>query len=151
VHEVGLTSLTLRALEEDIASGAITKKDAERCKNMLALGLVSFMFSHPTKATEEWLAQKFASKPALAEANIKALRAGVNYGDTTEAFTFTYEVGKAELPAGRYRTISGNQATAYGLVAASVSARACRSSSAPTPSLPRPTSSTSSRSSSTSA
>jgi 2-oxoglutarate/2-oxoacid ferredoxin oxidoreductase subunit alpha len=119
VHEVGLTSLTLRALEEDVASGAITKKDAARCKNMLALGLVSFMFSHPTKATEEWLAQKFASKPALAEANIKALKAGVNYGDTTEAFTFTYEVGKAELPAGRYRTISGNQATAYGLVAAS--------------------------------
>ncbi len=119
VHEVGLTSLTLRALEEDVASGAITKKDAARCKNMLALGLVSFMFSHPTKATEEWLTQKFASKPALAEANIKALKAGVNYGDTTEAFTFTYEVGKAELPPGRYRTISGNQATAYGLVAAS--------------------------------
>jgi 2-oxoglutarate ferredoxin oxidoreductase subunit alpha len=119
VHEVGLTSLTLRALEEDVASGAITKKDAQRCKNMLALGLVSFMFSHPTKATEAWLAQKFASKPALAEANIKALKAGVNYGDTTEAFTFTYEVGKAELEPGRYRTISGNQATAYGLVAAS--------------------------------
>jgi 2-oxoglutarate ferredoxin oxidoreductase subunit alpha len=118
VHEVGLTSLTLRALEEDVASGAITKKDAARCKNMLALGLVSFMFSHPTKATEDWLAQKFASKPALAEANIKALKAGVNYGDTTEAFTFTYEVGRAELPPGRYRTISGNQATAYGLVAA---------------------------------
>jgi 2-oxoglutarate/2-oxoacid ferredoxin oxidoreductase subunit alpha len=119
VHEVGLTSLTLRALEEDVASGAITKKDAERCKNMLALGLVSFMFSHPTRATEEWLTQKFASKPALAAANIKALKAGVNYGDTTEAFTFTYEVGRAELPPGRYRTISGNQATAYGLVAAS--------------------------------
>ncbi len=120
VHEVGLTSLTLRALEEDISSGAISKKDASRCKNMLALGLVSFMFSHPTKATEEWLRLKFASKPTLAEANIKALRAGVNYGDTTEAFTFTYEVGRAELPPGRYRTISGNQATAYGLVAASV-------------------------------
>lgn len=119
VHEVGLTSLTLRALEEDVSSGAITKKDASRCKNMLALGLVSFMFSRSTKGTEDWLEQKFASKPALAAANIKALRAGFNYGDTTEAFTFTYEVGKATLPAGRYRTISGNQATAYGLVAAS--------------------------------
>ena len=118
VHEVGLTSLTLRALEEEVASGAITKKDAQRCKNMLALGLVSFMFSHPTAATEQWLREKFASKPALADANVKALRAGFNYGDTTEAFTFTYEVGKAELPPGRYRTISGNQATAYGLVAA---------------------------------
>ncbi len=118
VHEVGLTSLTLRALEEEVTSGAITKKDAARCKNMLALGLVSFMFSRPTTGTEEWLTQKFASKPALAAANIKALRAGFNYGDTTEAFTFTYEVGRAELPPGRYRTISGNQASAYGLVAA---------------------------------
>lgn len=118
VHEVGLTSLTLRALEEDVASGAITKKDAARCKNMLALGLVSFMFSRPTTGTEAWLREKFASKPALADANVKALRAGFNYGDTTEAFTFTYEVGRAALPPGRYRTISGNQASAYGLVAA---------------------------------
>ena len=118
VHEVGLTSLTLRALEEDVASGAITKKDAARCKNMLALGLVSFMFSRPTTGTEAWLREKFAAKPALADANVKALRAGFNYGDTTEAFTFTYEVGRAELPPGRYRTISGNQASAYGLVAA---------------------------------
>lgn len=118
VHEVGLTSLTLRALEDDVASGAITKKDAARCKNMLALGLVSFMFSRPTTGTEAWLREKFASKPALADANVKALRAGFNFGDTTEAFTFTYEVGRAELPPGRYRTISGNQASAYGLVAA---------------------------------
>lgn len=118
VHEVGLTSLTLRALEDDVASGAITKKDAARCKNMLALGLVSFMFSRPTTGTEAWLREKFASKPALADANVKALRAGFNYGDTTEAFAFTYEVGRAELPPGRYRTISGNQASAYGLVAA---------------------------------
>jgi 2-oxoglutarate ferredoxin oxidoreductase subunit alpha len=118
VHEVGLTSMTLRALEEDIASGAISKKDAERSKNMLALGLVSFMFSRPISGTVDWIAAKFASRPALAEANIKALRAGYNYGDTTEAFAFTYEVGAAKLPPGRYRTISGNQATAYGLVAA---------------------------------
>jgi len=120
VHEVGLTSLTLRALEEDIASGAITKRDAERCKNMLALGLVSFMFSRPVSDTEAWLREKFAKSPALAEANIKALRAGRNYGETTEAFTFTYEVAAAQLRPGRYRTINGNQAAAYGLVAASV-------------------------------
>jgi 2-oxoglutarate/2-oxoacid ferredoxin oxidoreductase subunit alpha len=118
VHEVGLTSMTLRALEEEIASGAISKKDAERSKNMLALGLVSFMFSRPISGTADWIAAKFASRPELAEANIKALRAGYNYGDTTEAFAFTYEVGAAKLPPGRYRTISGNQATAYGLVAA---------------------------------
>jgi 2-oxoglutarate/2-oxoacid ferredoxin oxidoreductase subunit alpha len=118
VHEVGLTSLTLRALEEDVASGAIGKRDAERCKNMLALGLVSWMFSRPVGGTEDWLRQKFAKRPELAEANIKALRAGRNYGETTEAFTFTFEVAPAKLEPGRYRTINGNQATAYGLVAA---------------------------------
>jgi 2-oxoglutarate ferredoxin oxidoreductase subunit alpha len=122
VHEVALTSLTLRALEEDIAAGNISKKDAARCKNMLALGLVSFMFSRPVEETESWLRAKFTEKPALAEANVKALRAGRNYGETTEAFTFTYEVAAAKLQPGRYRTINGNQATAYGLVAAAARA-----------------------------
>ncbi len=118
VQEVGLTSLTLRTLEAEIADGDMTRKEAERCKNMLALGLVSWMFSRPMDATEEWLREKFAKRPVLAEANVKVLRAGRNYGETTEAFAFTYEVPAAQLPPGRYRTISGNQALAYGLVAA---------------------------------
>ncbi|MEX2562588.1 MAG: 2-oxoacid:acceptor oxidoreductase subunit alpha [Nitriliruptoraceae bacterium] len=120
VHEVGVTSLTLNALEEFIERGDLNKKDAERCKNMLALGLVSWMFSRSTVETEEWLEKKFASRPEVAAANIAALRAGRNYGETTEAFTFNYEVESARLPPGRYRNINGNQALAYGLVAAGV-------------------------------
>jgi 2-oxoglutarate ferredoxin oxidoreductase subunit alpha len=120
VHEVPLTSMTLRALEEPIAAGAIGKKDAERSKNMFALGLVSWMFSRSIDSTEAWLRGKFASKPELADANVTALKAGWYYGETTEAFVFTYEVPAARLAPGRYRNITGNQAVAYGLVAASV-------------------------------
>jgi 2-oxoglutarate/2-oxoacid ferredoxin oxidoreductase subunit alpha len=119
VHEVQITDLTLRALEGHIERGELNKKEAERCKNMLALGLVSWMFHRPIAETEEWLRSKFASAPEIADANITALRAGRNYGETTEAFVFTYEVLPAKLRPGRYRNITGNQAVAYGLVAAS--------------------------------
>jgi 2-oxoglutarate/2-oxoacid ferredoxin oxidoreductase subunit alpha len=120
LHEVPITGLTLRALERHIAEGQLNKKEAERCKNMLALGLVSWMYSRPIAETEDWLESKFSTKPEIADANVTALRAGWNYGDTTEAFAFTYEVKPAKLPSGRYRNITGNQAMAYGLVAASV-------------------------------
>lgn len=118
LHEVGVTSLTLNALDEFIERGDLNKKEAERCKNMLALGLVSWMYSRSTAETEAWLEKKFASRPVISAANIAALRAGWNYGETTEAFIFTYEIASAKLPPGRYRNISGNQALAYGLVAA---------------------------------
>jgi 2-oxoglutarate/2-oxoacid ferredoxin oxidoreductase subunit alpha len=120
VHEVQLTDLTLRSLEGHIERGEMNKKEAERCKNMFALGLVSWMFSRPIEETESWLRTKFAKRPEIAEANIIALRAGWNYGETTEAFVFHYEVKAAKLPPGRYRNITGNQALAYGLIAASV-------------------------------
>ncbi len=120
VHEVPITNLTLGALEEWIEDGRLNKKEAERSKNMFALGLVSWMFSRPTTSTEEWLERKFASRPDVAAANIRALRAGHAYGETTEAFVYTYEVGPARLAPGRYRNITGNQALAYGLIAASV-------------------------------
>ncbi|MCC5948571.1 MAG: 2-oxoacid:acceptor oxidoreductase subunit alpha [Nitriliruptoraceae bacterium] len=118
VHEVRITDLTLRALEGHVERGELNKKEAERCKNMLALGLVSWMFHRPIAETEEWLTTKFAKVPEVADANITALRAGRNYGETTEAFTYTYEVKPAKLAPGRYRNITGNQALAYGLVAA---------------------------------
>lgn len=118
VHEVRITELTLRALEPFVERGELNKKEAERCKNMLALGLVSWMFHRPIDGTEGWLRGKFADRPEVAEANVAALHAGWNYGDTTEAFRFTYEVRPAELAPGRYRNITGNQAVAYGLVAA---------------------------------
>jgi 2-oxoglutarate ferredoxin oxidoreductase subunit alpha len=120
LHEVPVTGLTLGALEGMIADGKLNKKEAERCKNMLALGLVSWMYSRPIGETEDWLGSKFAANPEIAEANITVLKAGWNYGDTTEAFAFTYEVKPAKLHPGRYRNITGNQAMAYGLVAASV-------------------------------
>jgi 2-oxoglutarate/2-oxoacid ferredoxin oxidoreductase subunit alpha len=120
VHDVPITDLTLRVLEEDIAAGRLNKKEAERCKNMFALGLVSWMFSRPTANTQDWLTEKFASRPELAEANVKVLRAGHAYGETTEAFVYTYEVRPAKLTPGQYRNITGNQALAYGLIAASV-------------------------------
>ncbi len=120
VHEVPITDLTLRALEAFLDDGRLNKKEAERSKNMFALGLVSWMFSRPMDPTEEWLEGKFGSSPDILDANLRALRAGHAYGETTEAFVYTYEVGPAPLAAGRYRNITGNQALTYGLIAASV-------------------------------
>jgi 2-oxoglutarate ferredoxin oxidoreductase subunit alpha len=115
VHAVDLTQLTLDAL----ADTELSRKDAGRSKNMFALGLLSWMYSRPTEGTLTFLRQKFASKPAIAEANVTAFKAGWNYGETTEAFGVTYEVKPAPLPAGNYRNITGNMALAYGLIAAS--------------------------------
>ncbi len=114
VHAVPMTTLTLGAVE---AIGA-SKKDGQRAKNMFALGLLSWMYGRPISASENFIREKFLRKPDIAEANVLALKAGWNYGETTEAFGTTYEVSKAALPAGEYRQISGNTALAYGLVAA---------------------------------
>lgn len=118
LHPVALTSLTTTALEEFTEDGRLNRKEAERAKNMFALGLVSWMFSRPLDTTEDWLAGKFGSRPELVEANVRALRAGRNFGDTTESFRYVYEVPAADLRPGTYRNISGNQALAWGLVAA---------------------------------
>jgi 2-oxoglutarate/2-oxoacid ferredoxin oxidoreductase subunit alpha len=114
VHSVAMTTLTLGAVE---AIGA-SKKDGQRAKNMFALGLLSWMYGRPIEASETFIREKFARKPDIAEANVLALKAGWNYGETTEAFGTTYEVSRATLPAGEYRQISGNTALAYGIVTA---------------------------------
>jgi 2-oxoglutarate ferredoxin oxidoreductase subunit alpha len=114
VHKVAMATLTQGALAET----GLGKKDAERCKNMFALGLLSWMYHRPTEGTELFLREKFAKKPDLAEANIMAFHAGWNYGETTEAFAVTYEVAPAKLAPGTYRQITGNTALAYGIVAA---------------------------------
>ncbi|GII89062.1 oxidoreductase [Sphaerisporangium siamense] len=119
VHAVPLTSLTVKALE----GFDISKKDAERAKNMFALGLLSWLYHRPTEATVKFLEAKFAKKPEIAKANIAAFQAGWNYGETTESFSVSYEVKPARLTPGLYRNISGNQALAYGLIAASVQAK----------------------------
>jgi 2-oxoglutarate ferredoxin oxidoreductase subunit alpha len=114
VQAVAMTTLTLGAVEP---IGA-TKKDGQRAKNMFALGLLSWMYGREIEASEAFIREKFARKPEVAEANVLALKAGWNYGETTEAFAVTYEVAPAKLKSGDYRQISGNTALAYGLVAA---------------------------------
>ncbi|MFI6293688.1 2-oxoacid:acceptor oxidoreductase subunit alpha [Nonomuraea sp. NPDC050790] len=119
LHAVPLTSLTVKALE----GFELSKKDAERSKNMFALGLLSWLYHRPTEHTITFLEQKFAKKPEIAKANIAAFQAGWNYGETTESFSVSYEIKPAKLAPGVYRNISGNQALAYGLIAASVQAK----------------------------
>ncbi|TXH32514.1 MAG: 2-oxoacid:acceptor oxidoreductase subunit alpha [Actinobacteria bacterium] len=114
VHPVGLTSLTVEAL----SGSDLGKKDAERAKNMFALGLLSWLYHRDLEATENFLSDKFARKPEILKANIAALHAGYNYGDTTEDFVVRYEVAPAPMPTGTYRNISGNLALSYGLITA---------------------------------
>ncbi|WP_446034738.1 2-oxoacid:acceptor oxidoreductase subunit alpha [Streptomyces olivaceus] len=118
VHPVPLTTLTVEALKEF----DLSRKEAERSKNMFALGLLSWMYHRPTEGTEKFLRSKFAKKPDIAAANIAAYRAGWNFGETTEDFAVSYEVAPATtaFPPGTYRNISGNLALAYGLIAASL-------------------------------
>ena len=115
VHPVALTSMTLEALKDF----DISKKEAERAKNMFALGLMSWLYSRPTEATVAFLQRKFASRPLIAKANVTAFKAGWNFGETTEDFAVAYEIKPAKLRPGTYRNISGNLALAYGLIAAS--------------------------------
>ncbi|TGD90615.1 2-oxoacid:acceptor oxidoreductase subunit alpha [Mycolicibacterium sp. CH28] len=114
VQAVAMTTLTLGAVEEIGAS----KKDGQRAKNMFALGLLSWMYGRPIETSETFVREKFARKPDVAEANVLALKAGWNYGETTEAFGTTYEIAPAKLASGEYRQISGNTALAYGVIAA---------------------------------
>jgi 2-oxoglutarate/2-oxoacid ferredoxin oxidoreductase subunit alpha len=116
VHPVPLTSMTVAALaDQDVA-----KKDAERSKNMFALGLLSWMYSRPHESTLRFLERKFAKRPELVAANIAAFKAGWNYGETTESFSVRYEVKPARMTPGTYRNITGNAALALGIVAAGV-------------------------------
>jgi len=115
VHAVPITSMTVKALE----SFDITRKDAERAKNMFALGMLSWLYDRPADGTLSFLKAKFATKPEIMAANLAAFQAGWNFGETTEAFSVRYEVKPAPLAPGTYRNISGNTALAYGLIAAS--------------------------------
>ena len=119
LHGVALTSLTVAALSEL----PLTRKEAERAKNMFALGILTWMYHRPTEATEAFLKAKFAKKPDILEANLIAYRAGWNYGETTEDFSTSYEIAPAKMKPGVYRNIGGNTALAYGLVAAAQQAK----------------------------
>ncbi|MDD2943969.1 MAG: 2-oxoacid:acceptor oxidoreductase family protein, partial [bacterium] len=115
VYVVPITSLTKEAL----SNTSLSSKEVERCKNFFTLGIMLWMFNRPSESTLGWIQSKFAKKPAIAEANTLALQAGIAYAEATEMFETSYVVKAAELPAGTYRNISGTNATALGLIAAS--------------------------------
>jgi 2-oxoglutarate/2-oxoacid ferredoxin oxidoreductase subunit alpha len=114
VHKVDVTKHT----KECLVDSGLGMKEVERSKNMFVLGLLLWVFDKPLDHTEKFIKEKFAKNSAVADANLKALQAGWNYGDNTEIFTTQFKVAPAKLPAGNYRNITGNHATAIGLIAA---------------------------------
>ncbi len=114
--KVDVTKLTRESLKEFTDLGV---KERDRAKNMFVLGLIYWMYNRSLETTIEFLKEKFGKKPTILNSNVKVLQAGYNYGDTTEAFTTRYKVEKAKMVPGLYRSIMGNQALSYGLVAAS--------------------------------
>jgi len=116
VYPVPISHLTAKALE----GTKLSPKDVARCKNFFALGIMYWLYNRPLEPTLKWIKDKFKNKPEFIDANSKALTAGYNYGENTELFTIRYHVEPAKLPKGIYRSISGNEATALGFLAASV-------------------------------
>jgi len=115
VIKMDVTKLTRETLKDFTTLGT---KEKDRAKNMFVLGFLYWMYSRNPENTITFLKEKFAKTPDILESNIKVLQAGYNYGDTTETFTTRYSVKKAKMPAGNYRGIKGNQALAFGLIAA---------------------------------
>ncbi|HRH60686.1 MAG TPA: 2-oxoacid:acceptor oxidoreductase subunit alpha [Chitinophagaceae bacterium] len=116
VIKMDVTKMTREALKEFTELGM---KEKDRAKNMFVLGFLYWMYNRNLDNTINFLTDKFGKKETILQSNIKALQAGYNFGDTTETFTTTYTVEKAKLSAGSYRSIMGNQALSYGLIAAS--------------------------------
>jgi len=115
VHRVPMTRLTRDAVE----GLGLSQREADRCRNFFALGLVYWLYERDSQPTEDWVQRKFAAKrPDIADANIRALKGGYNFGFSTEAFTVHYEVPPAKLPPGKYRKITGNEALAMGMATA---------------------------------
>ena len=114
VHKVPMTRLTRDA----VAELGLSQKEADRCKNFFALGLVFWLYERDATPTKKWVQEKFAKRPEFVDANLAALKAGSDFGYSTEAFTVHYKVPPAKLPAGKYRKITGNEAVAIGLATA---------------------------------
>ncbi len=117
--KVPITSLNRKA----VADLKLSTREADRCKNFFALGLVYWLYERPTEPTLRWIKDKFKKNPAVQEANVRALKAGYNFGDTIEALPVQYRVPKAKIKPGKYRKVTGNEALALGLVAASMLAK----------------------------
>jgi 2-oxoglutarate ferredoxin oxidoreductase subunit alpha len=116
VHHLPITTLNLRALQE--AKVGLGRKEMDRCKNFFALGVLYWLYDRPLEPTLNWINAKFKKLPEVAKANEIALKTGYNFADTTEVFTTHYVVKKAHIAPGKYRKITGNEATALGFVAA---------------------------------
>lgn len=114
VHKVPMTRLT----RDSVEGLGLSQREADRCKNFFALGLVYWLYDRDPKPTEDWVQAKFGRKPEIAEANLRALKGGSNFGFSTEAFTVHYEVPPAKLAPGKYRKITGNEALAMGMATA---------------------------------
>ncbi|WP_255671111.1 2-oxoacid:acceptor oxidoreductase subunit alpha [Blastopirellula sediminis] len=114
LFQVAMTDLTRRAVD----GLDLSQKEADRCRNFFAMGLAFWMYGRSLDPTLRFIESKFKKLPAIAEANRRALTAGRNYGETTDAFVSSYRVEKAKLPAGKYRNMTGNQALAWGLMTA---------------------------------
>ncbi|MEP0846579.1 MAG: 2-oxoacid:acceptor oxidoreductase subunit alpha [Phycisphaerae bacterium] len=114
VYKVPITTHTMEAVK---ATG-LGARDAGRCKNFYALGVVFWLYDRPLDTTLRWIESKFAKVPAVLEANTLALKAGYNFGETAEIFPVRYKVERAKLDPGRYRNLTGNQAAALGLTTA---------------------------------
>jgi 2-oxoglutarate/2-oxoacid ferredoxin oxidoreductase subunit alpha len=115
VIKMDVTKMTREALK-DITMGV---KEKDRAKNMFVLGFLYWMYNRSMDNTIAFIREKFGKKPEIMESNIRVLQAGYYYGDTTETFTTRFKVEKAKMEPGRYRSIMGNQALSYGLIAAS--------------------------------
>jgi 2-oxoglutarate/2-oxoacid ferredoxin oxidoreductase subunit alpha len=116
VIKMDVTKMTREALK-DFTMGT---KEKDRAKNMFVLGFLYWMYNRDMKSSEDFLTEKFSKKDDILQSNLKVMRAGYYFGDTTETFTTRYKVDKAKMPPGEYRSIMGNQAVTYGLIAASV-------------------------------
>ena len=114
VFAVPMTQLVRRAVQ-DLGLGT---KEADRCRNFFAMGLVFWLYGRPLEPTLRFIVEKFGRRPDVAESNRRALLAGYHYGETTEAFAHRYCVDPARLAPGTYRNITGNQALSWGLLAA---------------------------------
>ncbi len=114
VFRIPISKLTAKAS----AGSGLSAKVIARCKNFFALGLVYWLYGRPMEPTLRWIGEKFAAKTEVADANARTLKAGYYYGETAEIFPARYTVAPAKIPPGRYRKVSGNEAIAFGLIAA---------------------------------
>jgi 2-oxoglutarate/2-oxoacid ferredoxin oxidoreductase subunit alpha len=116
IHKLPITTLNMNALKGNVE---LSRKEIDRSKNFFALGVLYWLYDRPMENTLNWIHAKFAKSPELAKANEIALKTGYNFADTTEVFTTHYTVKKAKIAPGKYRKITGNEATAIGFIAAS--------------------------------